>query len=68
MVYQCTYKNHNIKIIKLSHFWYIARACLLCRGDQILSVNGRSLEGLTHQDAVSILKNCEDSVSLEILS
>ena len=32
----------------------------LKRGDQILSVNNISLEGLTHQEAVNILKNCED--------
>ena len=40
----------------------------LKRGDQILAVNGRSLEGLTHQEAVDILKNCEGTVELQILS
>ena len=40
----------------------------LKRGDQILSVNGHSLEGLTHQQAVNILKNCEGAVVLQILS
>ncbi|QQP49023.1 Multiple PDZ domain proteinlike, partial [Caligus rogercresseyi] len=40
----------------------------LKRGDQILSVNNISLEGLTHQDAVNILKNCEGTVTIQILS
>ena len=40
----------------------------LKRGDQILTVNGISLEGLTHQEAVNILKSCEGTVILQILS
>jgi len=40
----------------------------LKRGDQILSVNTLSLEGLSHQEAVDILKNCEGNVVLQILS
>lgn len=40
----------------------------LKRGDQILTVNTISLEGLSHQEAVNILKNCEGSVVLQILS
>jgi len=40
----------------------------LKRGDQILSVNGKTLGGLSHQDAVDILKNCEGTVNLQILS
>jgi len=35
---------------------------------QILSVNGISLDGLTHQEAVNILKNCEGTVVLQIMS
>ena len=40
----------------------------LKRGDQILSVNGQSLEGKTHLEAVNILKNCEGTVTLSIMS
>jgi len=40
----------------------------LKRGDQILTVNSISLEGLSHQEAVNILKNCEGNVVLQILS
>ena len=41
---------------------------VLKRGDQILSVNSISLEGLSHQEAVNILKNCEGTVNMQILS
>ena len=40
----------------------------LKRGDQIVSVNGVALEGMTHQEAVNILKTCEGTVTLSILS
>lgn len=40
----------------------------LKRGDQILSVNGKSLDGLSHQEAVNILKSCEGTVILVIIS
>jgi len=40
----------------------------LKRGDQILSVNGQALEGKTHLEAVNILKNCEGTVTLTIMS
>lgn len=40
----------------------------LKRGDQILSVNGISLDGLSHQEAVNILKSCEGTVILQIIS
>jgi len=40
----------------------------LKRGDQIQKVNGKSLEGLTHHEAVDILKNCEGTVTLQILT
>lgn len=40
----------------------------LSRGDQILSVNGQSLDGFTHEEAVNILKNTQGIVTLGILS
>lgn len=40
----------------------------LHRGDQILSVNGTSLEGVTHEEAVNILKNARGKVTLAVLS
>ncbi|KAK4298476.1 hypothetical protein Pmani_029175 [Petrolisthes manimaculis] len=44
-----------------------AREGSLRRGDQILEVNGQSLAGLTHSDAVAILKEARGSVALTIL-
>ncbi|XP_037837268.1 inaD-like protein isoform X2 [Kryptolebias marmoratus] len=40
----------------------------LKRGDQILAVNGESLQGATHEQAVTILKKQRGSVTLDILS
>ncbi|XP_053326320.1 inaD-like protein [Spea bombifrons] len=40
----------------------------LRRGDQILSVNGESLEGVTHDEAVAILKRQRGAVTLHVLS
>uniref|UniRef100_A0A3Q3WKD3 Uncharacterized protein n=1 Tax=Mola mola TaxID=94237 RepID=A0A3Q3WKD3_MOLML len=40
----------------------------LKRGDQILTVNGESLQGATHEQAVAILKKQRGTVSLDILS
>ncbi|KAM9461866.1 inaD-like protein isoform 3-T4 [Clarias gariepinus] len=40
----------------------------LKRGDQILSVNGESLEGATHEQAVAILKKQRGLVTLSVLS
>ena len=40
----------------------------LRRGDQILSVNGHNLDGVTHEEAVNILKNARGKVTLVILS
>ncbi|KAJ8000543.1 hypothetical protein DPEC_G00181200 [Dallia pectoralis] len=40
----------------------------LQRGDQILAVNGHSLEGVTHADAVAILKRTRGTVVLTVLS
>ncbi|XP_046567896.1 multiple PDZ domain protein-like [Haliotis rubra] len=41
---------------------------VLKRGDQILAVNGKSLDGLTHDEAVNILKNARGKVTLSVLS
>ncbi|XP_056670100.1 inaD-like protein isoform X2 [Monodelphis domestica] len=40
----------------------------LKRGDQILAVNGEALEGVTHEQAVSILKRQRGTVTLTVLS
>ncbi|GFY70414.1 multiple PDZ domain protein, partial [Trichonephila inaurata madagascariensis] len=37
-------------------------------GDQILSVNDQSLEGLTHEEAVEVLKKVTGTVVLSVLS
>ncbi|KAF6345290.1 PATJ crumbs cell polarity complex component [Rhinolophus ferrumequinum] len=40
----------------------------LKRGDQILAVNGETLEGVTHEQAVAILKRQRGTVILSVLS
>lgn len=40
----------------------------LKRGDQIMAVNGQSLEGVTHEEAVGILKKTKGTVTLTVLS
>ena len=40
----------------------------LKRGDQIISVNGESLEGVTHEQAVGILKRAKGTIVLNVLS
>lgn len=40
----------------------------LKRGDQILSVNGESLQAVTHEQAVTILKKQRGTVTLDVLS
>ncbi|GAB1610664.1 hypothetical protein Ahia01_001352700 [Argonauta hians] len=40
----------------------------LRRGDRIHTVNGKSLDGVTHDEAVSILKNAQGKVTLTITS
>ncbi|XP_053549622.1 inaD-like protein [Bombina bombina] len=40
----------------------------LKRGDQILSVNGESLQGVTHDEAVAILKRQKGNVTLSVMS
>ncbi|XP_068077317.2 multiple PDZ domain protein isoform X1 [Danio rerio] len=40
----------------------------LRRGDQLLTVNGQSLEGVTHSEAVEILRQTSGTVILQVLS
>lgn len=40
----------------------------LKRGDQVLAVNGESLQGATHEQAVAILKRQRGTVTLDVLS
>ncbi|KAL7855657.1 hypothetical protein AOLI_G00192610 [Acnodon oligacanthus] len=40
----------------------------LKRGDQIIAVNGQSLEGVTHEEAVGILKKTKGTITLTVLS
>ncbi|KAF7666688.1 hypothetical protein LDENG_00096410 [Lucifuga dentata] len=40
----------------------------LKRGDQIMAVNGQTLEGVTHEEAVGILKRTKGAVTLTVLS
>uniref|UniRef100_A0A452FP50 Multiple PDZ domain protein n=1 Tax=Capra hircus TaxID=9925 RepID=A0A452FP50_CAPHI len=40
----------------------------LKRGDQIIAVNGQSLEGVTHEEAVAILKRTKGTITLMVLS
>ena len=40
----------------------------LKRGDQIVAVNGTSLEGVTHENAVNILKKSKGLITITVLS
>uniref|UniRef100_A0A673LC01 PDZ domain-containing protein n=1 Tax=Sinocyclocheilus rhinocerous TaxID=307959 RepID=A0A673LC01_9TELE len=40
----------------------------LKRGDQVIAVNSQSLEGVTHEEAVCILKKTKGTVTLTVLS
>ena len=51
---------------------YVIDAILFCHnvlivGDIIVSVNGRSLAGLTRQEASSVIRSCDDVVNLEVI-
>lgn len=40
----------------------------LFRGDQIIAVNSKSMEGVTHEEAVEMLKNVNGTVILKVIS
>ena len=51
---------------------YMIDAILFCHnvlivGDIIVSVNGRSLAGLTRQEASSVIRSCDDVVNMEVI-
>lgn len=39
----------------------------LRRGDKLIAVNGRSLDGATHDQAVAVLKSVQGAIELEVL-
>lgn len=42
---------------------------VFCRcGDQILSVNGKSLQNVSHHDAVQILKEVRNKATMSVIS
>ena len=38
----------------------------LRRGDKLISVNGNTLDGITHKNALLLLKNAGENVTLQI--
>lgn len=64
--------QHAVDSDSLSVRWCIQGAAAedgrLKRGDQIMAVNGQTLEGVTHEEAVGILKRTKGSVTLTVLS
>lgn len=47
------------------HYFY-NRSESLEVGDRILAINGKSTDNLTHSEVISLLKNAEDVITLEI--
>lgn len=64
--------QHAVDFNSISVCWCIQGAAAedgrLKRGDQIMAVNGQTLEGVTHEEAVGILKRTKGSVTLTVLS
>lgn len=59
----------NVNVLRVGWFQGAAAADgRLKRGDQILAVNGESLQGATHEQAVAILKKQRGTVTLDVLS
>lgn len=51
----------------LNHCFPSCRSGKLCKGDQILSINGRSLAGMSHNAAIKLLQKAKGSVELKIV-
>ena len=48
----------NIMEGERRHYWVLCTLAGLCRaGDEILSVNGRGVQGLSHQQAIQLFRN-----------
>lgn len=61
-------KCMSLQLLVLSFQGAAAEDGRLKRGDQIIAVNGQSLEGVTHEEAVAILKRTKGTVTLTVLS
>ncbi|XP_061529108.1 PDZ domain-containing protein 2 isoform X6 [Phycodurus eques] len=60
--------QHGINIARIEEGGTIHRDGRLQAGDELLMINGQSLVGLTHQEAVSILRSASGLVQLVIAS
>ncbi|XP_061621079.1 PDZ domain-containing protein 2 isoform X6 [Phyllopteryx taeniolatus] len=60
--------QHGINIARIEEGGTIHRDGRLQAGDELLMINGQSLVGLTHQEAVSILRSATGLVQLVIAS
>ncbi len=50
----------------IKHIFYWFRSGVLQTGDRILAINGQMLEGMTLEDARSIIKKSNHQIHLEI--
>lgn len=48
--------NYTLKL-EIIHFYFYHSLSVLCSGDRVVAVNGKSLEGATHQQAVEVLRD-----------
>ncbi len=68
----------HLSVLRWNSLWSLICMCALQgaaiedgrlkRGDQIIAVNGHCLEGVTHAEAVDILKKTKGTVVLTVLS
>ena len=57
---------YNLWTLQYTYILYLSRHGGLKRGDQLLSVNGVSVEGEPHEKAVELLKAAISSVKLVV--
>ena len=69
-IYSCLCTHCSIPVDLLLTYMHMLDICssstdgVLSLGDEILSVNGRSLLGFNHAQAVEVLKSCGPDVTL----